>query len=680
VARAPARRRPAASPAAPAAPSPQFSGGRQRVVIEGVYPEVDAGKFPVKRSLGETVTVEADISADGHDVLSAVLRHRHQSSSDWTETAMTPLVNDRWRAQFAVTQLGRYQFTLEGWVDPFKTWSRLLAKRIEAGQDVKLELEAGAHMVEAAARRVGGAGGARLTTLAQALRKDGGAMTAAAKEGLEALMERHADRSEGTTLGRELEVVVEPVRARYGSWYEMFPRSTGRAGSHGTFRDLEQRLPYVSGMGFDVLYLPPIHPIGSTHRKGRNNSTRSTAADPGSPWAIGSAEGGHKAVNPALGTLDDFRRLVHVAAEHGLSVALDIAFQCSPDHPYVREHPEWFRHRPDGSIQFAENPPKKYEDIVPFDFETAAWRELWQELLSIVLFWIEQDVHIFRVDNPHTKPFPFWEWLIGEVKQQHPEVIFLSEAFTRPKVMYRLAKVGFSQSYTYFAWRNTSWELMQYFSELTQPPVVDFFRPNLWPNTPDILTEYLQNGGRAAFATRFMLAATLGASYGIYGPAFELCENRPREAGSEEYLDSEKYQLRSWDLESPDSLRELITLVNKVRRENPALQVDRGLRFHPTENDQLIAYTKSTEDLADVVLTVVNLDPHHTQVGMVTLPLEQLGIPLDRTYQAHEQLSGARYMWNGPRNYVEINPASVPGQIFRFRRRVRSEHDFEYFM
>ena len=649
-------------------------------MIEGVYPEVDAGKFPVKRSLGETVTVEADISADGHDALSAVLRHRHQSSSDWTETAMTPLVNDRWRAQFAVTQLGRYQFTLEGWVDPFKTWSRQLAKRIEAGQDVKLELEAGAQMVEAAARRVGGAGGARLTTLAQALRKDGSAMTAAAKEGLEALMERHADRSEGTTLGRELEVVVEPERARYGAWYEMFPRSTGRAGSHGTFHDLEQRLPYVSGMGFDVLYLPPIHPIGSTHRKGRNNSTRSTAADPGSPWAIGSAEGGHKAVNPALGTLEDFRRFVHVAAEHGLSVALDIAFQCSPDHPYVREHPEWFRHRADGSIQFAENPPKKYEDIVPFDFETAAWRELWQELLSIVLFWIEQDVHIFRVDNPHTKPFPFWEWLIGEVKQRHPEVIFLSEAFTRPKVMYRLAKVGFSQSYTYFAWRNTAWELMQYFSELTQPPVVDFFRPNLWPNTPDILTEYLQNGGRAAFATRFMLAATLGASYGIYGPAFELCENRPREAGSEEYLDSEKYQLRSWDLESPDSLRELITLVNKVRRENPALQVDRGLRFHPTENDQLIAYTKSTEDLADVVLTVVNLDPHHTQVGMVTLPLEQLGIPLARTYQAHEQLSGARYMWNGPRNYVEINPASVPGQIFRFRRRVRSEHDFEYFM
>jgi len=385
-------------------------------------------------------------------------------------------------------------------------------------------------------------------------------------------------------------------------------------------------------------------------------------------------------VNPALGTLDDFRRFVQVAAEHGLSVALDIAFQCSPDHPYVGEHPEWFRHRPDGSIQFAENPPKKYEDIVPFDFETAAWRELWQELLSIVLFWVEQDVHIFRVDNPHTKPFPFWEWLIGEVKKQHPEVIFLSEAFTRPKVMYRLAKCGFSQSYTYFAWRNTAWELTQYFSELTQPPVVDFFRANLWPNTPDILTEYLQNGGRAAFAARFMLAATLGASYGIYGPAFELGENRPRETGSEEYLDSEKYQLRSWDLESPDSLRELITLVNKVRRENPALQGDRGLRFHPTENDQLIAYTKSTEDLGDVVLTVVNLDPHHTQVGMVTLPLEQLGIPPDRTYQAHEQLSGARYMWNGPRNYVEINPASVPGQIFRFRRRLRSEHDFEYFM
>jgi starch synthase (maltosyl-transferring) len=478
---------------------------------------------------------------------------------------------------------------------------------------------------------------------------------------------------------RELEVLVEPERARFSSWYELFPRSAGEAGKHGTFANVERRLPEIAQLGFDVLYLPPIHPIGHTHRKGANNQP-AKPGEPGSPWAIGSEEGGHKAINQQLGTLDDFRHLVRAAAEHGIDVALDIAFQCSPDHPYTREHPEWFKHRPDGSIQFAENPPKKYEDILPFDFETEQWRELWQELLSIVLYWIEQGVHIFRVDNPHTKPFAFWEWLIGEVKQRHPQVILLAEAFTRPKVMYRLAKVGFSQSYTYFAWRNNPSELYQYFTELAQPPIRDFFRPSLWPNTPDILTEYLQTGGRAAFQARLVLAATLGASYGIYGPAFELFENRPREQGSEEYLDSEKYQIKVWDRNQPDNMRELITLINQIRRENPALQTDRGLRFHPTENDQLLAYTKSSPDRSDVLLMVVNCDPHHTQRGMVTLPLDELGIEPDRTYQAHELLSGARYLWNGARNFVEINPFAMPAQIFRFRRRVRSEHDFEYFL
>jgi len=596
---------------------------------------------------------------------------------EWTEVPLAPLVNDRWRGRFTVTRLGRHLYTIEAWVDEYRTWAARLAKRVEAAQDIAPELEIGARLIEGAARRASSQDATQLSTLAAAVRK--AAPDARQKEELAALMERHA-RSHSTPYTRELAVTVDPERARFGAWYETFPRSTGKAGVHGTFRDLENRLPYISEMGFDVLYLPPIHPIGQTHRKGRNNSTRAEAGEPGSPWAIGSAEGGHKAVNPQLGTLDDFRRLVSVAGEHGLAVALDIAFQCSPDHPYVREHPEWFRHRPDGTIQFAENPPKKYEDIVPFDFESVSWRELWAELLSIVEFWIGHGVKILRVDNPHTKPFAFWEWLIAEVKKNHPEVIFLSEAFTRPKVMYRLAKAGFTQSYTYFAWRNTAWEIVQYFSEITRPPVIDFMRANLWPNTPDILTEYLQNGGRNAFAARFLLAATLGASYGIYGPAFELSENRAREAGSEEYFDSEKYQLRGWNLESSDTLRELITLVNKVRRENPALQSDRGLRFHPTENDQLIAYTKSTEDLSDVVLTVVNVDPHHTQVGMVNLPLEELGIEQGRSYQAHELLSGARYLWNGPRNYVEINPFSVPGQIFRFRRRVRSEHDFEYFL
>jgi len=695
---------PAGQPAAP-----DLQDGRKRVVIEAVTPEIDGGRFPAKRVTGETVSVEADIFADGHDTLAAVLRYRHQSAGDWIEVPMSPLPNDRWRGEFPVTELGRYFFTLEGWIDHFETWRRQLAKRVEAGQDVTVELEAGERMVEAAAARANGIAtdAAKLRELARSLRKasppsDRAALrpghtpalargSPASGEGneLTALMRRYADRGLSTAYPRELEVVVEPLKARFSSWYELFPRSTGVGGAgraqgapqekSGTFKDVERLLPEVAQMGFDVLYLPPIHPIGKTHRKGANNKP-ATATEPGSPWAIGSEEGGHKSVHPELGTLDDFRHLVRAAAEQGIDVALDIAFQCSPDHPYAREHPEWFKHRPDGSIRYAENPPKKYEDIYPFDFETEQWRELWQELLSIFLFWIEQGVHIFRVDNPHTKPFGFWEWLAGEVKRLHPDVILLSEAFTRPKVMYRLAKLGYSQSYTYFAWRNTAWELYQYFTELAQPPIREFFRPNLWPNTPDILTEFLQTGGKPAFQARLVLAATLGASYGIYGPAFELMESRPREQGSEEYLDSEKYQLRAWDRKAPDSLRELITIVNRIRHENPALQTDRGLRFHPTENDQLLAYSKSSPDNSNIVLAVVNCDPHHVQRGMVNLPLEELGIERERPYQAHELITGARYIWNGPRNYVEINPYAMPAQLFRFRRRVRSEHDFEYFV
>jgi starch synthase (maltosyl-transferring) len=704
VARSPVKRRPEA-PAVPAAKAPDGRvDGRRRVAIERVSPEVEAGRFPAKRSLGERVAIEADVFADGHDAVACVVRYRHQSESDWTEVPMALLVNDRWRADIIVSQLGRYVYTVQGWVDRFQTWRLQLAKRIAAGQDVALELKVGAQLVEAAARRAQGAD-------VELLRKHAAGLVAAAVPGaagplpnplpvgerelsagplpkplpvgereLVQLMERYPDRTEAVTYPRELEVLVDPQRARFSAWYELFPRSAGEAGRHGTFRDVEKRLAYIAGMGFDVLYMPPIHPVGRVNRKGANNSVKASPGEPGSPWAIGSEEGGHKSIAPELGTLDDFRHLLGAAKEKGLDVALDIAFQCSPDHPYVREHPEWFRHRPDGSIQYAENPPKKYEDIVPFDFEGEAWRELWTELLSIVTYWIDKGVRIFRIDNPHTKPFPFWEWLIGEVKRDTPDAIFLAEAFTRPKVMYRLAKCGFTQSYTYFAWRHTAWEITQYFNELTQAPVSDFFRPNLWPNTPDILTEYLQTGGRPAFAARLVLAATLGASYGIYGPAFELGEARAKDPGSEEYLDSEKYQLRNWNIDSPDSLREMITLVNEIRHENLALQSDRGLRFHTTENENLIAYTKSTTDLADVVLTVVNLDPHHTQAGMVTLPLKDLGLDTDKSYQAHELLSGARYMWNGPRNYVEINPHAAPAQIFRFRRRVRSEHDFEYFL
>jgi starch synthase (maltosyl-transferring) len=433
-------------------------------------------------------------------------------------------------------------------------------------------------------------------------------------------------------------------------------------------------------MGFDVLYLPPIHPIGRAFRKGRNNSTVAGPDDPGSPWAIGAAEGGHKAIHPELGTLEDFRHLVAAAAQHGIELALDIAFQCAPDHPYVAEHPEWFRRRPDGTIQYAENPPKKYQDIFPFDFETEHWRELWDELKSVVQFWVDQGVRIFRVDNPHTKPFPFWEWLIAEIKRDCPEAIFLAEAFTRPAALFGLAKRGFTQSYNYFPWRNTKWELTQYLTELTRTSVKEFFGLNLWPNTPDILPEYLQYGGRPAHMARFILAATLGPTYGVYGPVYELCENRPLAPGREEYIDSEKYEIKNWDIGRPDSLRGLIGRVNQIRRDNSAFRANHNLRFHDVDNDQIIAYSKSNGDRTNEVLVVVNLDPHYKQSGFITLPLEDLGLDLRQPYQAHDLLTDARYLWHGTRNYVELDPRTVPAHIFVIRRRVRTEHDFDYYL
>jgi starch synthase (maltosyl-transferring) len=448
---------------------------------------------------------------------------------------------------------------------------------------------------------------------------------------------------------------------------------------HGSFADCEMRLPYVSAMGFDVVYLPPIHPIGHSKRKGANNAPQASAGEVGSPWAIGAADGGHKSIHSQLGTLEDFQHLLMKANELGIDIALDIAFQCSLDHPYIKEHPEWFRHRPDGSIQYAENPPKQYQDIYPFNFECDAWRELWEELLDVFLFWIGQGVHIFRIDNPHTKPFAFWEWLIGEVKQVYPEIIFLAEAFTRPKVIYRLSKLGFSQSYNYFPWRNTKSEIESYFTELNQTAVHEYFRPNLWPNTPDILPEYLQFGGRPAFMTRLVLAATLGASYGIYGPAYELMEATPREAGGEEYLNSEKYQVRHWDIDRADSLKDFIARVNRIRRDNPALQQNQRLYFFDVDNDNLCCFAKVSEDNVDIILVVVNLDPHHTQSGWVTLNLDVLGRD-GRSYQMHDQLTNARFLWSGARNYVELNPQVTTAHIFKLRRCVRTEHDFDYFV
>jgi starch synthase (maltosyl-transferring) len=644
-------------------------GGRTRVVIEGVQPEVDGGRFPIKRTVDEKVVVEADILADGHEALSCVLLYRKEGSRQWIEVPMEALVNDRWRGKFIVKELGRYRYTLQAWIEPFQLWQKDLQKRVDAGQDVSVELQVGADLVREARSRASGDDKKRLQSTAAALARKGISarkLRLALDEGLAKLVSRYSDRRFATTYQRELTVVVDRERARFSTWYEMFPRSCApKPGRHGTFRDCEKRLPYIAAMGFDVLYLPPIHPVGHTHRKGKNNAAVAGPQDPGSPWAIGSEEGGHKAVHPLLGTLKDFRRLMDKAKEFDIEIALDIAFHCSPDHPYVKEHPTWFRWRPDGTIQYAENPPKKYEDTYPFDFETEDWRELWQELKSIVLFWIEQGVRIFRVDNPHTKPFAFWEWLIEEVRRDYPEVILLSEAFTRPKIMYRLAKLGFSQSYTYFAWRNMQWELTQYFTELTQTDVREYFRPNLWPNTPDILTEYLQSGGRSAFMTRLMLAATLGASYGIYGSAFELCENRPRERGSEEYLNSEKYEIKQWELDRPDSLKDFIAQVNGIRRENPALQSDWSLSFHQVDNEQLICYSKGTDDLSNVIVVVVNLDPHYTQSGWVELDLDKLGVDPHQPYQVHDLLTDARHLWQGRRNYVELNPHVMPAHIFR---------------
>ncbi len=493
-------------------------------------------------------------------------------------------------------------------------------------------------------------------------------------------MNAYPDRSGAHTYERLLGVMVERERARYGAWYELFPRSCSpEPGRHGTFWDLEARLPYIAEMGFDVVYLPPIHPIGRAYRKGPNNTLTPGPNDPGSPWAIGGPEGGHKSVHPALGTLDDFDHMVAIARNLGLEIALDIAFQCSPDHPYVREHPAWFRHRPDGSIKYAENPPKKYQDIYPIDFESEDWPNLYAELRDVFLFWIDRGVNIFRVDNPHTKPFRFWEWVIREVWDRHPETIFLAEAFTRPKVMKQLAKLGYSQSYSYFTWRNDKWGLTEYFTEMTRTDAIEYMRPNLFANTPDILHEFLQYGGRAAFQSRLVLAATLGATYGIYGPTYELCIGQALRHGSEEYLDSEKYEVRHWNLDSPGNIRDYVARVNAIRRENPALHDNRSLRFYPTDNEQIICYVKSVPDWSNTILVVVNLDPHHKQSGWVRLPPSALGLALseDHIYQVHELIGDARYLWHGDSNFVELDPHASPAQVFRVRRKIKTERDFD---
>jgi starch synthase (maltosyl-transferring) len=637
-----------------------------RIAIECVHPEIGAGRFPIKRTVGEDVVVTADAFADGHDQLAVVLRYRFARLDAWHETPMQGLGNDRWRGQFTVTELGDYEYSVRAWIDRFATWRAELVAKMKAGHDVASELVDGAELVHDAADRASAKDGAWLRDRAEMLLHR---PAVALDPELSEMMARYSDRSGKVSYDRILRVVVERERARYGAWYELFPRSCSReAGRHGTLEDLRARLPDIAAMGFDVLYVTPIHPIGTSFRKGPNNTLLGGPNDPGSPWAIGSNEGGHTAIHPALGSLDDFDRLVTAANQLHLEIALDIAFQCSPDHPYVTEHREWFRSRSDGSIKYAENPPKKYQDIYPINFECDTWQSLWQELGNVVQFWMEHGVRIFRVDNPHTKPFCFWEWLIREARKQDPKVVFLSEAFTRPKVMRYLAKCGFSQSYTYFTWRNTKSELTEYFTELTQSDAREYLRPNLFANTPDILHSYLQHGGPAAFQVRLVLAATLAASYGVYGPAFELCESRAV-GGSEEYQDSEKYQLRYWDNEQAGHIRGLVARVNQIRRENPALRHNWNLRFYPVDNEQLLFYGKSTPDLANIVLVVVNLDPRNVQWGTVRVPTAELQLDESSPYEVHDLLSDARYAWHGQSNYVRLDPSVSPAHIFRVERR-----------
>ena len=645
------------------------STAMQRVVIDNVSPAVDGGRFPIKRIVGESVLVSADIFADGHDELDVLLLHRSTTADEWTETPMSLDVNDRWYGAFDLETIGHYEYSIIAWVDPFKSWATKLTKRVGAGQDTTVDLEIGANILEESSSRATGDDAIRLLQLASALRMDGHsreeAETAALGDECATLASAYADRTNATTCDVAFGVTVDRRRALFSSWYEMFPRSCSPTpGAHGTLRDCEARLPYVAELGFNVLYLPPIHPVGLTARKGSNNSVTSAQGDPGTPWAIGSAEGGHKSIHPELGTLADFRHLLEAAGSYGIEIALDIALQCSPDHPYVTKHPDWFHWRPDGTVQYAENPPKKYQDIYPLEFDTDDWPALWQELKSIFEFWIDQGVRIFRVDNPHTKPFAFWEWLIVSLKAKHPDLIFLAEAFTRPRVMQRLAKLGFSQSYTYFTWRRSKWELVEYATELTTTGVSEYFRPNFWPNTPDILMDYLQEGGTPSFKARLVLAATLSSNFGIYGPAFELCVNTPREEGSEEYLNSEKYEIKHWDLQSPDSIRDVVARVNTIRAAHPALQRTNNLTIHEIDNDQLIAYSKIDEQTNDLILTVVNIDPWHTQSGWIRTDFGALGIDQGTQFTVQDLLNGNTYTWRGMHNFIELNPNEMPAHIF----------------
>ncbi len=666
--------------------TPKFS----TVVIENFTPLLDGGRYPIKRSTGEDLTVEADIFMAGHDIVSALFKWRKAGAARWNETAMLPIPNgqDRHVATCTFFENALHELTIEAWIDAFRSWQHEFRKKFQGGLiDLKSETIEGAHLIQSAAERAAGTpDAARLIEIAKKIEESAPSQVDQISHWseLEGLMAAWPDRSQSTEYEPFPRVEVDRERAVFAAWYEFFPRSAeGRADKASTFRDCLPRIEDAKAMGFDVIYFPPIHPIGETARKGRNNSVKCEPGEPGVPYAIGNYRvgingGGHKDIEPALGTFKDFDWLIKELDKRGMELALDFAINCSPDHPYVRDHPEWFFKRPDGTIKYAENPPKKYEDVYPLNFFCENWLELWEELTSVVMFWAEKKVRTFRVDNPHTKPVAFWEYLIGKVREKFPDTIFLSEAFTRPKMMRQLAKAGFQQSYTYFTWRNFKHEIEEYFTELTQTEMVEYFRGNLFPNTPDILPHFLQQGGRPAFLIRAVLAATLSSVYGIYS-GFELCENAAL-PNKEEYLDSEKYQLKVRDWNAPGNIKDFITRINRIRRENRALHEYANLRFYNADNDNVLFYGKMTESRDNLILVVVNLDPYQAHDSFIHIPVEEFGWLEGDTYQVHDLLSDERYLWRGSRNFVALNPQQKPAHIFRIRRWVSREQDFDYYL
>lgn len=658
------------------------------VVIENIEPLVGGGRYPVRRAAGSDLTVEADVFKDGHDVVAAVLKWRKVGEERWHETPMTPLINDRWRATCSLFANAPHEYTIEAWSDAFASWQHEFRKKFEGGlKELNSETIEGVHLlVSAASRAAGSLDATRLVEIAEKLKaappREADAIAHWSE--LEGLMAAWPDRSLATEYTPYPRVAVERERSEYAAWYEFFPRSAeGKPNAGSTFRQCLSRIDDAKAMGFDVIYFPPIHPVGVTNRKGRNNAVKSESGEPGVPYAIGNHRvgengGGHKDIEPSLGTFADFAWLLGELAKRDMELALDFAINCSPDHPYVRDHPEWFFKRPDGSMKYAENPPKKYEDVYPLNFYNENWQALWDEMADVILFWSEKGVRIFRVDNPHTKPVAFWEYLIGKVHAKFPDVIFLAEAFTRPKMMRALAKAGFQQSYSYFTWRNSKPELTDYFTELTQGEMKEYFRANLFPNTPDILPFFLQHGGRPAFMIRAVLAATLSSVYGIYS-GFELCENAAL-PDREEYADSEKYQFKGRDWNAPGNIKDFITRLNRIRRENRALHEYTNLRFYKADSEDVLFYGKITESRDNIILVVVNLDPYQAHNAHIDVPFEEFGFLERDTYQVHDLLTDERYLWRGRRNFVMLDPHTKPAHIFRIRRWVSREQNFDYYM